>query len=101
MSTERQQPRREEEAPLREEMIEETPANHAQRMTMGEYSLTAIGNQPLLIVLDPVTRKYEHRTMHVSLLPTFYRKLNEDCLQFMKEYSTIIEMFPIMRLSRE
>ena len=44
MSTERQQPKREEEAPLREEMIEETPTTHGQRMTMGEYSLLAMGN---------------------------------------------------------
>ena len=34
MSTEGQQPRREEEAPFREEMTEETPATHGQRMKL-------------------------------------------------------------------
>ena len=97
MSTEGQQPRKEEEAPFREKMTEETPTTHGQRMTMGEYSLPAIENQPSPIVLDPVARGYELRTMHVNLLPEFHGKLNEDCLQFMKEYSAIIETFPIMR----
>ena len=68
-------------------MTKETPTNQGQRMTMGEYSLPAIGNQPSTIVLDPVARGYELRTMHVNLLPSFYGKLNEDCLQFMKEFS--------------
>ncbi|KAK0597013.1 hypothetical protein LWI29_020969 [Acer saccharum] len=35
MSTEGQDHMREEEAPLREEMAEETPTNQGQRMTMG------------------------------------------------------------------
>ena len=39
--------------------------------------------------------------MHANLLPAFHGKLNKDCLQFMKEFSAIIETFPIMRLSRE
>ena len=56
ISTEGQQPRREDEAPFREEMTEETPTTHGQRMTMGEYSLSAIGNQPSPIVLDLVAR---------------------------------------------
>ena len=68
---------------------------------MGEYSLSAIRNQPSPIVLDPVARGYELRMMHVNLLPAFYGKLNEDCLQFMKEFSPIIETFPIMCLSRK
>ena len=101
MSTEGQQPMREDEGPLREEMTEETQTNRGQRMTMGEYALPDIGNQPSPIVLDPIARGYELRTMHVNLLPSFHGKLNEDCLQFMKEYSAIIETFPIMRLTRE
>ena len=101
ISTEGQDPRREEEAPPREEITEETPTNQGQRMTMGEYSLPAIGNQPSPIVLDPVARGYELRTMHVNLLPSFYRKLNDNCLQFMKEFSVIIETFPIMSLTKE
>ena len=101
MSTEGQQPRKEEKAPLREEMTEETLATYGQRMTMGEYSLPVIENQPSPIVFDPVARGYELRMIHVNLLPAFYGKLNEDYLQFMKEFSTIIETFPIMCLSRE
>ena len=68
MSTEGQDPRREEEAHPGEEMTEETPTNQGQRMTMGEYSLPAIGNQPSPIVLDLVARGYELRTIHVNLL---------------------------------
>ncbi|KAI9191999.1 hypothetical protein LWI28_016767 [Acer negundo] len=68
---------------------------------MGEYSLPAIGNQPSPIILNLVERGYELKTMLVNLLPAFYRKLNEDCLQFMKEFSAIIETFPIMCLTRE
>ena len=60
-------------APHSEKMTEETPANHGQRMTMGEYSLLAIRNQPSPIVLDLVARGYELRMMHVNLLPSFYR----------------------------
>ena len=101
MSIEGQQPRREDKCPCREEMTEETQTNRGQRMTMGEYVLPDIGNQPSPIVLDSITRGYELRMMHVNLLPSFQGKLNEDCLQFMKEYSAIIETFPIMRLSRE
>jgi hypothetical protein len=71
MSTEGQQPRREDEGPFREEMTEETHTNRGQRMTMGEYALPDIGNQPSPIVLDPVARGYELRTMHVNLLPHF------------------------------
>ena len=101
MSTEGQQPRREDEGPFREEMTEETHTNRGQRMTMGEYALPDIGNQLSPIVLDPGARGYELRTIHINLLPAFHRKLNEDCLKFMKEYSAIIETFPIMRLSHE
>ena len=71
MSTEGQQPRREEEAPFREDMTKETPTNHGQRMTMGEYSLPAIGNQPSPIVINPIARGYELRTMHVNFCPNF------------------------------
>ncbi|KAK0585429.1 hypothetical protein LWI29_028503 [Acer saccharum] len=44
MSIEGHDPRREEEAPPREEMTKETPTNQGQRITMREYSLPAIRN---------------------------------------------------------
>ena len=71
MSTEGQQPRREDEGLFREEMTEETPTNHGQRMTMGEYALPAIGNQQSPIVINPIARGYELRTMHVNFCPNF------------------------------
>ncbi|KAI9191952.1 hypothetical protein LWI28_015936 [Acer negundo] len=101
MNMEGQEPRREDEAPPMEEVTQETLTSQGQRMTKGEYSLPAISNQHSPIVLDPVARGYELRATHVNLLPTFYGKLNEDCLQFMKEFSVIIETFPVMCLTRE
>jgi hypothetical protein len=101
LNMDEQAPMREDEAPPREEVTQETPTNQGQRMTIGEYSLPTIGNQPSPIVLDPVAKRYELKSMHINLLPSFYGKLNEDCLQFMKEYSAIIETFPILQLSKE
>ncbi|KAI9168998.1 hypothetical protein LWI28_005215 [Acer negundo] len=77
MNMEGQEPRKEDETPPMEELAQETPTNQGQKMTMREYSLPAIGNQPSLIVLDPVVRGYELKTINVNLLPAFYVKLND------------------------
>ena len=74
-------------------------------LTMGEYTLPFVGNAPTAIVLDDISRQYELKTMHISLLPTFSGRPSEDCLQFMKQYGATLETFPVMArqavLSRE
>ncbi|KAK0587367.1 hypothetical protein LWI29_021661 [Acer saccharum] len=62
-----QKPRGEEQAPPTSEETQETPTNHGQRMTMGENSLPTIGNQPSPIVVDPIARRYQPRSMHINL----------------------------------
>lgn len=68
--------------------------NPPRQFTMGQYSRPIIGNEPPAIVLDELTKSYELKTMHISQLPSFLGKLNEDCLQFMKDLSGVVETFP-------
>ncbi|KAK3204831.1 hypothetical protein Dsin_018877 [Dipteronia sinensis] len=82
--------------------IEEQGTNEEDlRLTIGEYTLPSVGDeQPTAIVLDDTARLYELKGMHVNLLPTFHGLSFEDCLQFMNEYSAVLETFPIVVLDR-
>ncbi|KAK1572243.1 hypothetical protein Q3G72_029518 [Acer saccharum] len=68
--------------------------NPPRQLTMGQYSRPIIGNETPAIVLDELTKSYELKTMHISQLPSFYGKTHEDCLQFMKDLSGVVETFP-------
>ena len=68
---------------------------------MKESAQLMIGNQPSSIVLDGVARSYEVRSMHLNMLPSYSGKATKDCLQFMRDYQSIMETFPIGRLIEE
>ena len=68
--------------------------NPPRQITMGQYSRPIIGNETPAIVLDELTKLYELKTMHITQLPSFLGKPNEDCLQFMKTLSGVVETFP-------
>lgn len=78
-----------------------SPTNHGWQLTMGEYALPTIGNQPSLIIFDEILRQYELKSMHINHLLTFHKLPTKDYLQFMKKYSAVLETFLILRLMRE
>lgn len=72
-----------------------------QPRTMKDYALPTIGEQPSAIHLNQDSRNYELKSFHFNMLPSYYGQGNEDPLQFMKEYHSVLETFPIVRLSED
>ena len=96
MEDERENPPINQPPPMKNPPNEQPPQMdiHPRQITMGQYSRPIIGSQPPSIVLDELTKSYELKTMHINQLPSFYGKTNEDCLQFMKDLSEVVETFP-------
>ena len=86
---------------MENQTLPRSPTNHGCQLIMGEYALHTIGNQPSPINFVEISRQYELKSMHINHLLSFYMLPTEDCLQFMKEYSAVLETFLILRLMKE
>ncbi|KAK2655443.1 hypothetical protein Ddye_008495 [Dipteronia dyeriana] len=58
-------------------------------------------HQPSPIVLSVAARSYELKGLQIAMLPSFNGHPTEDFLQFMKDYHSILETFPIGWLIEE
>ena len=79
----------------------EGPDQEMDRRMMKEFSLPTVGSHPSAILLDDAQRNYELKNLHYNTLPHFGGALSEDCLQFMKEYYSVVTTFPLRNLTED
>jgi hypothetical protein len=69
------------------------------RRFMKDFNLPMIEEQPSAIRLNDAQRNYELKNQHYNTLPVYFGKLNEDALQFMKEYYNVMTTIRLGALS--
>lgn len=72
----------------------------AQRV-MGDFARPTFETIASAIVLPPEARKYELKHNHLNLLPTYHGMMNEDALQFIREFCTVVQTLPLGEITED
>ena len=68
---------------------------------MGDYALPMVESSPSCIVLPTAARNYELKSRHFKMLPLFHGMPSEDPLNFIREFYSIVQTFPLLNLTEE
>ncbi len=68
---------------------------------MGDFARPVVEASPSCIVLPTVARNYELKNQHYTILPTFHGMACEDPLNFIREFYSIVQTFPLSNLTEE
>ena len=80
--------------------IEEIEMGARQPM-MKEFARPIIGTATSCIRLEEAARNYELKNIHYSMLPSFYGIPNEDPLNFIRDFYSTIQTFPLQGLTED
>lgn len=85
--------------------MDEAPRERAQQRAhwtlFGDITLLVIRASSSCIQLGDATRDYELKVVHLNQLPSFYGIPNEDPLNFVREFFTVVQNFPRQGLNDE
>lgn len=68
---------------------------------MREFTRHVTGTSTLCIRLGETTRNYKLTSIHFNQLSSFYGIPNEDPLNFIREFYTVVQTFPLQGLNED
>ena len=75
--------------------------NNPPAPVMGDFARPVVEASPSCIVLPAVARNYELKSQHYNILPSFHGMASEDPLNFIREFYSIVQTFPLSNLTEE
>ena len=73
----------------------------APTQVMGDYARPVVESSPSCITLPTAARNYELKTLHFNMLPSFHGMASEDPLNFIRDFYSIIQSFPLSNLTED
>ena len=73
----------------------------AEDPRMKDFTRPIISTSTSCIQLGEAARNYELKSIHFNQLPSFYGMPNEDPLNFIREFYSVVQTFPLQALNED